>query len=171
MPSPADATERGMGRLTIAALQAILTLVFVGTVVVQVAMLWVIISGNDPEDGSAALTTMRVITLLGMVVVQVIIACVWRLVTMVRRGTLFSSRAFRYVDLITGAIVATALLWFTVAAVNAPGQRDDPGVTVIMAGVGAAILGVALIVHILRMLLAQAVEGPPADADGPPRRR
>lgn len=42
-------------------------------------------------------------------------------------------------------------------AVNAPGQRDDPGVTVIMGGVGLAIVGVALIVLVLRMLLAQAV--------------
>ena len=40
---------------------------------------------------------------------------------------------------------------------DAPGQRDDPGVTVIMAGIGVAILGVALIVLVLRMLLAQAV--------------
>ena len=39
----------------------------------------------------------------------------------------------------------------------APGQRDDPGVTAIMCGIGVAILGVALIVLVLRMLLAQAV--------------
>ncbi|MBU6316376.1 MAG: DUF2975 domain-containing protein [Acidobacteria bacterium] len=160
-----------MGRLTVAALRGVLAFVFVGTVVVQVAMLWVLVNGNDPEEGSAALTAMRVITLVGMLVAQVIIVCVWCLLTMVRRGTLFSSRAFRYVDLIVGAIVAAALLWFAVAAVNAPGQRDDPGVTVIMAGIGVALLGVALIVRILRILLAQAVEGPPADADGPPRRR
>jgi hypothetical protein len=48
-------------------------------------------------------------------------------------------------------------VWFTVTAVNAPGQRDDPGVTGIMAGIGLAILGVALIALLLRMLLAQAV--------------
>jgi hypothetical protein len=36
-------------------------------------------------------------------------------------------------------------------------QRDDPGVTVIMAGIGVAILGVALLVLVLRTLLAQAV--------------
>jgi hypothetical protein len=48
-------------------------------------------------------------------------------------------------------------LRFTVTAVNAPGQRDDPGVTLIMGGIGLAILGVALIVLVLRMLLAQAV--------------
>ena len=56
-----------------------------------------------------------------------------------------------------GAIVSAALVWFAVTAVNAPGQRDDPGVTVIMGGVGVVILGVALLVLVLRMLLAQAV--------------
>jgi hypothetical protein len=56
-----------------------------------------------------------------------------------------------------GAIVAAAFVWFPVTALDAPGQRDDPGVTVIMGGVGVAILGVALIVLVLRMLLAQAV--------------
>ena len=48
-------------------------------------------------------------------------------------------------------------MWFAVTALNAPGQRDDPGVTLIMGGIGVAILGVALIVLLLRMLLAQAV--------------
>jgi hypothetical protein len=72
-------------------------------------------------------------------------------------GTVFSHAAFRYVDVIIGAIVAAALVWFAVTAVNAPGQRADPGVTLIMGGIGVAILGVALIVLVLRMLLAQAV--------------
>jgi Protein of unknown function (DUF2975) len=58
---------------------------------------------------------------------------------------------------VIGAIVAAALVWFAVTALNAPGQRADPGVTLIMGGVGVAILGVALIVLLLRMLLAQAV--------------
>jgi len=92
-----------------------------------------------------------------MVSVQVALVCVWRLVTMVRRGTVFSHAAFRYVDGVIGAIVAAALVWFAVTVLNAPGQRDDPGVTVIMGGVGVGILGVALIVLVLRMLLAQAV--------------
>ncbi len=49
------------------------------------------------------------------------------------------------------------LVWFAATALNAPGQRDDPGVTLMMGGVGLAILGVALIVLVLRTLLAQAV--------------
>ena len=146
-----------MGKLTVRALRAVLGVVLAGTVFVQAGMVWVLVSGNDPEDGSLPLTPLRVITILGMVSVQVALVCVWRLVTMVRRGTVFSHAAFRYVDGVIGAIVVAALLWFTVTAINAPGQREDPGVTVIMGGIGLAILGVALIVLVLRMLLAQAV--------------
>jgi hypothetical protein len=146
-----------MGKLAVHALRAVLVVVFAGTVFVQALMVWVLVSGSDPEDGSLPLTALRVLTLVGMVSVQVAVVCVGRLVTMVRRGTVFSDAAFRYVNGVIGAIVAAALVWFAVTAVNAPGQRDDPGVTLIMGGVGLAILGVALIVFVLRMLLAQAV--------------
>ena len=44
-----------------------------------------------------------------------------------------------------------------VSELTMDGQRADPGVTVIMGGIGVAILGVALLVLVLRMLLAQAV--------------
>ncbi|MEU1461688.1 DUF2975 domain-containing protein [Streptomyces sp. NPDC005727] len=146
-----------MGKLTVRALRAVLVVVLAGTVFVQAGMVWALVGGNDPEDGSLPLTPLRVITILGMVSAQVALVCVWRLVAMVRRGTVFSHAAFRYVDGVIGSIVAAALLWFAVTALNAPGQRADPGVTVIMGGVGVAILGVALIVLVLRALLAQAV--------------
>ena len=144
-----------VGKLTVRALRAVLVVVLAGTVFVQALMVWAL--ATDPEDGSLPLTALRVVTILGMVSVQVALVCVWRLVTMVRRGTVFSHAAFRYVDIVIGAIVAAALVWFAVTVINAPGQRDDPGVTLIMGGIGVAILGVALIVFVLRMLLAQAV--------------
>lgn len=146
-----------MGQLTVRALRAVLALVLTGTVFVQAFMVWALVSGSDPEDGSLPLTPLRVITILGIGTAQVALVCIWRLVTMVRRGTVFSHAAFRYVDIIIGAIVAAALMWFAVTALNAPGQRDDPGVTLMMGGIGVAILGVALIVLVLRTLLAQAV--------------
>jgi hypothetical protein len=146
---------RGVGKLTVRALRAVLVVVLAGTVFVQVLMVWAL--ATDPEHGSLPLTPLRVSTILGMVAVQVAGVCVGRLVTMVRRGTVFSHAAFRYVDGVIGAIVAAALTWFAITALNAPGQRDDPGVTLIMAGIGVAILGIALIVLVLRMLLAQAV--------------
>jgi hypothetical protein len=146
-----------VGKLTVRALRAVLLVVLAGTVLVQAGLVWALVSGSDPEDGSLPLTAFRVLAILGLVSVQVALVCVVKLVTMVRRGTVFSHAAFRYVDVVIGAIVSAALVWFAVTAINAPGQRDDPGVTIIMAGVGMAILCVAVIVLVLRMLLAQAV--------------
>ncbi|MEV4598379.1 DUF2975 domain-containing protein [Amycolatopsis sp. NPDC049253] len=146
-----------MGKLAVNALRAVLAVVLTGTALIQVLMVWVLVTGSDPEDGTLPLTALRLVTIVGLVTVQVAVVCVWRLVAMVRRGTVFSPAAFRYVDTVIGAIVGAALVWFTVTAINAPGQRDDPGVTLIMGGIGVAILGVALIVLVLRMLLAQAV--------------
>ena len=113
-----------MGKLTVCALRAVLALVLAGTVLVQAGMVWTLVSGSDPEDGSLPLTPLRVITILGIGTAQVALVCVWRLVTMVRRGTVFSHAAFRYVDIVIGAIVAAALAWFTITAINAPGQRS-----------------------------------------------
>jgi uncharacterized membrane protein YedE/YeeE len=144
-----------MGKLTVYALRVVLGLVLTGTVFVQAMM--VVALARKSADGPLPLTQLRVVVLVGLVSVQVAVVCVWRLATMVRRGTVFSHAAFRYVDIIIGAIVAAALGWFAITAVDAPGQRDDPGVTLIMGGTGVAILGVALIVLVLRMLLAQAV--------------
>ena len=144
-----------MGKVTMAALRAVLVVVLAGTVLVQALMVWTL--ATDREAGALPLTPLRIITIFGLVSVQVIGVCVWRLVTMARRGSVFSDAAFRYVDVVIGAIVVAALVWFAVTILNAPGQRDDPGVTVIMGGIGVAILGVALLVLVLRALLAQAV--------------
>src|ERR1700755_2140805 len=107
-----------MGKLTVRALRAVFTVVLAGTVLIQVLMVWTLISGDDPEDGSLPLTSLRIITILGVITIQVALVCVWRLVTRVRRGTVFSDAAFRYVDIVIGAIVAAALAWFAVTAVN-----------------------------------------------------
>ncbi|MGW4649048.1 DUF2975 domain-containing protein [Kitasatospora sp. NPDC004289] len=147
-----------MGRFTVRALRAVLGVVFTGTVLLQVLMVWMLVSGSDPEDGTMPLTALRVIVVLGMLAAQVALHAVWRLVAMVRRGTVFSHAAFGHVNRVIGSIVAVALLWFVVTGINAPGQREDPGVTVIMAGIGLAILGVALVVLVLRMLLDQATQ-------------
>jgi hypothetical protein len=71
---------RAMGKLAVRTLRAVLTVVLAGTVSVLAGMVWALTSGSDPEDGAAALTPLRVITILGIVSVQVALVCVWRLV-------------------------------------------------------------------------------------------
>lgn len=148
-----------MGKLTVLALRAVLVVLLVGSAFVQAVM--VPLLAMDFDDADAALASVRtpviVIVVLGVVTAQVVLVCVWRLVAMVRRGTVFSLGAFRYVHVVIGAFVAAAFLVFALAVVLAPGEAVAPGVVLLLGGVVVAILGVALVVLVLRMLLAQAV--------------
>ncbi|MFJ6527058.1 DUF2975 domain-containing protein [Streptomyces longwoodensis] len=147
-----------MGRLTVLALRTVLAALLVGTLFVQTVM--VPLLGADLDDVEADAGQVRAvlaIVVLGMLTVQTVLVCVWRLVTMARRGTVFSYAAFRYVHVVIGAVVAAALLVFALGVVLAPGEAVAPGVVLLIGGAGLAVLGVALIVLVLRVLLAQAV--------------
>lgn len=147
-----------MGKLTVLALRAVMVVLLAGSVFTQVVMM-ATLAGAVEESVLAAewRTPALVITLLVLVTVQVTLVCVWRLVTMVRRGTVFSHAAFRYVHLVIGAFVAAALLVFALGVVLAPYETVAPGVVALLGAVSLAVFGVALIVLVLRMLLAQAV--------------
>ncbi|WP_059010469.1 DUF2975 domain-containing protein [Streptomyces specialis] len=145
-----------MGHLTVLALRAVIVVLGVGSVFVQTVMVPLLAIDLDEVDTGRAVPVL-VITVLGVVAVQVVLVCVWRLVTMVRRGTVFSHAAFRYVHVVIGAIVAAAVLLFALAVVLAPGEAVAPGIVLLLCGAVVAVLGMALIVLVLRMLLAQAV--------------
>jgi hypothetical protein len=148
-----------MGKLTVFALRMVLGMVLAGSLFVQVVM--VPLLSIDLEESGRELAGARgpivVIVVLGIVAVQVTVVCVWRLLTMVRRGTVFSSAAFRYVDVVFGAVAAASLLTVGLGVVLAPGEAVAPGVVLLVGGAAVMIAGVALIVLVLRMLLAQAV--------------
>ena len=75
---------------------------------------------------------------------------------MVRRGTVFSTAAFRYVDVVIGAVTAAALLLFGLGVVLAPGEDVAPGVVLLIGGAGLLVAGMALVVLVMRKLLGQA---------------
>ncbi|RJL24248.1 DUF2975 domain-containing protein [Bailinhaonella thermotolerans] len=148
-----------MGKVTVLALRVVLAALLGGSVFVQAVM--VPLLAADLEDLAGEYAYLRVplivIFLLGIVTGQVVLVCVWRLVTMVRRGTVFSHAAFRYVNVVIGAFVAAALVVFALAVLLAPGEAVAPGIVLLICGVSLAVLAVALVVLVLRMLLAQAV--------------
>lgn len=147
-----------MGRLTVLALRAVLATAIAGSLFVQAVMvplLWADL--DDVEIGRPARVSLVVLVVLGIATMQVVAACVWRLLTMVRRGTVFSLAAFRYVDVVIGAVATAAVLTFGVAVVLAPGEAVAPGVVLLVCMAALVVAGVALIVVVMRMLLAQAV--------------
>jgi hypothetical protein len=144
-----------MGNFTILALRAVIVLALIGSLAVQILMMplvWADLEGT--EDRIRVL--LIGILVLGILTMQISAVCVWRLLTMVRRGSVFTPAAFRYVDVIIGAIAAGSLLTFLLAVLLAPGDAA-PGIVGLICGAALVIAGVALIVLVLRALLAQAV--------------
>ena len=148
-----------MGDLAVRSLRIVLALVLVGSLFVQLVMIPLLatdLDDLDPDYGYLR-APLIVIPFLGIVTIQVTVVCVWRLLTMVRQGTVFSHAAFRYVDIVVGAVAAASLLLFGLGVALAPGEAVAPGVVLLIGGAALAVAGVALIVLVLRMLLAQAV--------------
>jgi hypothetical protein len=148
-----------MGRLTVLTLRIVLVALLAGALALQVLLVPLLARdlAEAGPDVAALRTPVIVIVVLGVATVQVCAVCVWRLLTMVRRGTVFSHAAFRYVDTITGAIATASLLAFALGVVLAPGEAVAPGVVLLVGGAGVLVAGIALIVLVQRMLLAQAV--------------
>lgn len=149
-----------MGRSTVTALRVVLAMLFAGSLFMLAVMVPVIANDIDVDETEIAAwqpKALIAILVLGILASQVILFCVWKLVTLVRRGSVFSHASFRYVDVITGAMATGAALTFGMACVLAPGEAAAPGVVLITCGVSLAIFGVALVTLVLRALLGQAL--------------
>ncbi|MEU8912785.1 DUF2975 domain-containing protein [Streptomyces nigrescens] len=105
------------------------------------------------------------VAIVGIVCVQVALAAVWMLLTMVERDAIFTARAFRWVDTIIGSsIVATLLAIGTtghLALTDIPSPDDGMEVlgalaaATASAGVGASFV---MLIVIMRSLLHKATE-------------
>jgi hypothetical protein len=103
----------------------------------------------------------QIVLSLVVVAVLVVIACIWRLLTLVQRDRIFSDAALRWVDAIVwalaigwallaaGALVVVAVIFFT------PELRD-PGVPMALFGPVVLSLLPLLLMLVMRGLLQQA---------------
>jgi hypothetical protein len=148
-----------MGRWAVLALRVVIVLMFAGLLVVQGLIVPAI--GRDIDDAGAAVASLRwpvvIIGILGVLTVQVALICLWHLLTMVRRETVFRTTAFRYVDVVIGCAVVATLLAVILSFVLAPGEAVAPGVVLLIVIGGMATAGIALLVLVLRILLAKAM--------------
>ncbi|MFD4259417.1 DUF2975 domain-containing protein [Streptomyces sp. NPDC058534] len=146
-----------MGKLTVLALRAVLVALLAGSVFVQTVMAALLSADLDGGELAGRRVPIVVIVVLGVMTVEAVLLSTWRLVTMVRRGTVFSHAAFRYVHVVMGAFVAAGVLVCALGVVLAPGEAVAPGVVLLLCGVALAAFGIALVVLVMRVLLAQAV--------------
>ncbi len=144
-------------------LRVLIVLVFAGLVVAQVMSLpgeFMQQAREAPELGPVPWILLA-FSILEVLCVQVVLVCIWRLLTLIRADRIFSEKAFVWVDVMVWAIAAAWVMLFGVAAwlmtvfLTTPELRD-PGNGVVLTGL--VLIGgvVVLVVVVLRALLHQA---------------
>ncbi|MBX3094031.1 MAG: DUF2975 domain-containing protein [Cryobacterium sp.] len=97
-----------------------------------------------------------VVAVLFLLCVQVVLVCVWRLLSMVRKSTIFSESAFLWVDVILGAIVVATVLIAVSMVTLAAANVASPSVMLLCA-LGVVVgAGLALLIVVIRGLLRNA---------------
>lgn len=141
------------------ALRAVIVLVIAGLLFVQCVILPLL--AVDIAEGEPELAPLRWvivgIMIAGLLAAQVALVGIWRLLRLARRDAAFSPTAFRDVDLIIGCAAAGTLLAFALGWLLAPGEAVAPGVVAVIGIGGVCCAGIALLVVVLRLLLAKAV--------------
>jgi hypothetical protein len=87
--------------------------------------------------------------------VQVVVVAVWRLLGMVAADRIFSEDAFRWVDLILGAIAVGWTVWLGFGVLVMV-TSDEPGNPLAVGILGLAITVAGLLMLVMRALLRQA---------------
>jgi hypothetical protein len=143
-----------MSPLVIRTLRVLLAVLALGALGAQVVIV-VLVATHPETDLTDRAVAYALLGVAAIACVQAALVALWVLLSMVRRGAIFDERAFRWVDVITGAGFATALL---VAALCAHvGELDDtPGLILIGGGVAVAGAAFALLMVVMRGLLRSA---------------
>ncbi|MGF0118714.1 DUF2975 domain-containing protein [Promicromonospora sp. Marseille-Q5078] len=140
-------------------LRALLVATFAALVVAQVAVLPAAFArmADESPDLAPLRWPLLVLAVVGLVCVEAVIVCTWRLLTMVRDDRIFSDHALVWVN---GIVAAAAGAWVLVLAafvllVAAEGLVGLAALLLLVLLVGAA---VGLLMVVLRALLRQATE-------------
>jgi len=149
-----------MRQPVVTALRVVLGMVLLGSVFVQAVMVPLMaIDLEEADPSSASVQVPFAITMILIIgTAQVFTICIWRLVTMVSANTVFSTAAFRYVDVMVRAALAATALIFLLGVLLAPGDAVAPGVVLLLGGAAVVAAGIGLTVQVLRTLLAQAID-------------
>ena len=149
-----------MNQVIVVAVRAVLAASFAGAVGLQALLTWAIVKtltyGDAVHPVEVAVLAAAVLC-LGLL--EVVLVSVWRLLTMARRGTVFTAPAFRWVDAVIGAaaLASAALVAVGVLLAPEPDSVAPPGAVLLLGGAALLAAGLALVVYVMRALLAQAI--------------
>lgn len=140
-------------------LRGLLVAVFAALVATQVVVLPAAFArmADDSPELAALRWPLLALAVVGLICVEAVIVCTWRLLTMVRHDRIFSDHALAWVN---GIVAAVAVAWVLVLAafVLLVAAEGLAGLAALLLGVLLVGAAVGLLVVVLRALLRQATE-------------
>jgi len=137
-------------------LKVLLVLGFAAIVLLQVMSVPGTLSYNAAQSEDPFwFWPLLVVLELELVCVQVVLVATYRLLGMVQQDRIFSDAAFRWVDVILGAMGLAWLVWAGLG-VFVFATSDDPGLPLVMGILLLAGAVVGLLMLVMRTLLRQA---------------
>jgi hypothetical protein len=120
------------------------------------------LSGSATQGEQAHLAwTLFALAELELLVLQAVILCTWRLLTMVRKDRIFSTASLPWVDgivwaFVVGWVALAGVAAYLIAVIYVTPELRDPGVPIVL--IGLVLFGsvLVLLVVVLRALLRQA---------------
>lgn len=141
---------------TLKVLIAALILMLLAAQIVAIPAIAASMAGQYPEFAGLQYPALALSIAL-ILCVQLTFACVWKLLSLVRRDTIFSRAAFRYVDAILVLIVIATII-AVAAVIMLVAAKAGPGSLLLLGCFGVVIgAGLALLVLVMRGLLEKAL--------------
>lgn len=95
---------------------------------------------------------------LFLALVEIVLLCVFALLSLVRADRIFSPHSFRWVDIIIGTMLASAALLIASFVVLATAHAVNPGILVLAVFGVVVSFSLALLVGVMRGLLRKALQ-------------
>lgn len=146
-------------RVLVPVLKAVLVVVLLLTLLLQVMSIpgqFAYMAEEEP-DLAYLRWPLTVWGIAVLVCAQVVVVAIWRLLTLVTDGSIFSVESFRWVDAV---LVAMTVAWVLIGGLSLflVLRSDDPGNAVALLAVDLAATVMLLLMVVMRALLRQATE-------------
>ncbi|WP_431803250.1 DUF2975 domain-containing protein [Microbacterium sp. bgisy203] len=147
-----------MGSSLIGVTKALIVLLFAALVGCQTLLVPMIAAGlarTAPEFSELQVPGILLVAAL-LASGQVILVCVWRLLTFVFHDTVFAPQSFRWVDAIIASLVVAGVIVVVGMTVISDAQAGSPFLALMGMLALITLAGLALVVFVMRGLLVQA---------------
>lgn len=149
-----------MTRAAIVLSKILISVLTVAGLLTQIVLLPVQASDSARLFPEVAFLQVPILT-LGILFVacgQVVLASTWALLSLVARDAIFSTRSFRYVDVMIASLLVAVGLVFAVLVIMAGAGASHPGVFYPGVAAASGCAALALVLVVMRGLLAKASE-------------